>query len=134
MRDFSKKRNGFRTFLTDLSGYSKVFLVPYGGVAQLVEQGIPNPQVAGSIPVAIAILSPSSSLEGSFFIGVGANGRSPLPLTKPSISGILLSCSFCGGLAQLVEHRPFKPRVMGSIPMPPTISPPCAFCTGRSFF
>jgi hypothetical protein len=27
-----------------------------------------------------------------------------------------------GSLAQLVEHRPFKPRVMGSIPIGPTTS------------
>ncbi len=27
----------------------------------------------------------------------------------------------CGRLAQLGEHRPYKPRVTGSSPVPPTI-------------
>ena len=30
-------------------------------------------------------------------------------------------CLKCGGIAQLVEHRPFKPLVAGSIPAAPTI-------------
>lgn len=38
-----------------------------------------------------------------------------------------------GTVAQLVEHRPFKPRVMGSIPIGPTTSNASFFKRGVCF-
>ena len=40
---------------------------------------------------------------------------------------ILINIIDRGRLAQLGEHRPYKPGVTGSIPVPPTIGPLLAF-------
>jgi hypothetical protein len=53
------------------------------------------------------------------------------PLTKRVFSCIL--CQLCGLLAQLVEHRPFKPWVTGSSPVQPTTNIASPIASGRLY-
>ena len=76
----------------------------------MVEQRTENPRVAGSIPALGTICGLSSSGRAPPCQGGGSEFEPRRPL------------HFCGSLAQLGEHLPYKQRVTGSSPVGPIIN------------
>ena len=75
----------------------------------MVEQGTENPRVVGSIPTGGTIYADLAHLVERDLAKVEVAGSSPVIRSN-------------GGLAQLGEHLPYKQRVIGSSPIPPTKS------------
>ena len=92
----------------------------YASVAQSVEQGTENPRVIGSIPIG----GTSQGNPAGFPIcGRSSSGRAPPCQGGGSEFEPRRPLHYCGSLAQLGEHLPYKQRVSGSSPLTSTMWP-----------
>ncbi len=106
----------------------------------MVEQGTENPRVVGSIPTGGTIHADLAHLVERDLAKVEVAGSSPV-IRSSTVRCVVVrliivtvlntwkkaECSMniffqeeYGGLAQLGEHLPYKQRVTGSSPVPPT--------------
>ena len=106
----------------------------------MVEQGTENPRVVGSIPIGGTIYADLAHLVERDLAKVEVAGSSPV-IRSSTVRCVVVrliivtvlntwkkaECSMniffqeeYGGLAQLGEHLPYKQRVTGSSPVPPT--------------
>ena len=91
----------------------------YASVAQSVEQGTENPRVIGSIPIGGTIFLYVLRKEHTL-CGRSSSGRAPPCQGGGSEFEPRRPLHFCGSLAQLGEHLPYKQRVSGSSPLTST--------------